>query len=115
MKTVEHKFVDHIPDDVQSGILYISLSYATAIHLCACGCGNEVVTPFSPRDWNLHFDGETVTLRPSIGNWNFTCRSHYWITNNKIVEADPIKRDDKGQTSEKRVKKKKKKRKWWNW
>jgi hypothetical protein len=52
-----------------------------------CGCGNEVVTPFSPTDWQFTFDGETITLSPSIGNWNFKCQSHYWITNSKIVMA----------------------------
>jgi hypothetical protein len=25
------------------------------------------------------FDGETVSLDPSIGNWSFPCRSHYWL------------------------------------
>jgi hypothetical protein len=50
-------------------------------------CGNEVVTPLSPRDWKLIFDGETVSLDPSIGNWSFSCQSHYWIRRNKIVSA----------------------------
>jgi hypothetical protein len=27
----------------------------------------------------MTFDGESVWLRPSIGNWSFPCRSHYWI------------------------------------
>jgi len=34
-----------------------------------------VVTPLSPTGWSLIFDGETVSLYPSIGNWNFPCRS----------------------------------------
>lgn len=74
-----HAFVDHVPDHLGDGILYVSIPYATAIHLCACGCGNEVVTPLSPRQWRLIFDGESVSLTPSIGNWSFPCRSHYWI------------------------------------
>ena len=67
--------------------MYVSIQYETAIHKCCCGCGNEVVTPFSPTDWKLIFDGVSVSLYPSIGNWNFPCKSHYWITNNNIIWA----------------------------
>jgi len=81
---VLHKFVESIPDKIQNGVLYISLTYTTAIHKCACGCGEEVVTPFSPTDWKLIFDGETVSLHPSIGNWGFKCKSHYWIKSDSI-------------------------------
>jgi hypothetical protein len=84
MKTLQHKFVNEIPTALEQGILYISMEYSTAIHLCVCGCGNEVVTPFSPTDWKITFDGETVSLEPSIGNWNFPCQSHYYINHNVI-------------------------------
>jgi hypothetical protein len=84
MKTVQHQFVEFIPDDIQEGILYISIPYATVIHKCACGCGNEVVTPLSPEDWQFTFDGKTVSLYPSIGSRNLMCKSHYWITQNQI-------------------------------
>jgi hypothetical protein len=43
-----------------------------------------VVTPFSPTDWKLYFDGENVSLEPSIGNWSFPCRSHYWIRGGEV-------------------------------
>jgi len=65
------------------------MKYATAIHRCCCGCGNEVVTPLSPVGWFLTFDGDSISLDPSIGNWNFPCRSHYWITRNKVRSASP--------------------------
>ena len=84
---IQHRFVECIPDSIDSGVLYISISYATAVHLCICGCGKEVVTPFSPTDWKLVFDGETVSLAPSIGNWSFPCRSHYFIKRNQIELA----------------------------
>ena len=84
MKTIKHKFVDFIPNSIEEGTLYISIEYCTAVHKCVCGCGNEVVTPLSPTDWELRFDGKTVSLFPSIGNWNFQCKSHYFITKNKI-------------------------------
>ena len=76
-----------VPDVLEEGVLYISIEYCSAIHKCVCGCGNEVVTPFSPTDWKLTFDGKSVSLSPSIGNWNFECKTHYWIKNNKIKFA----------------------------
>lgn len=84
---LEHRFVKFIPDQIEEGVLYISIEYATAIHKCVCGCKNDVVTPFSPTDWQLTYDGQTVSLYPSIGNWNFECKSHYWITNSKVRHA----------------------------
>jgi Family of unknown function (DUF6527) len=84
---MQHEFVNTIPDRLQEGVLYISMTYATAVHRCACGCGHEVVTPFSPTDWALVFDGETVSLAPSIGNWSFPCQSHYWIERSRVAWA----------------------------
>jgi hypothetical protein len=81
------EFVEFIPETLDEETLYISVNFATAAHKCCCGCGNEVVTPFSPRDWTLIFNGETVSLEPSIGNWSFPCKSHYWITGNNVVWA----------------------------
>ena len=82
-----HEFAEYIPEALQEGTLYISTRFATAVHKCACGCGSEVVTPLSPRDWKLIFDGETVSLDPSIGNWSFRCQSHYWVRRNKVIWA----------------------------
>jgi len=84
MMILQHKFVEFIPDVLEDGILYISIEYCTAIHKCVCGCGNEVVTPLSPNDWELTFNGKSVSLYPSIGNWNFDCKSHYWIKNSIV-------------------------------
>ncbi len=77
-------FSEFIPADLDEGTLYISLDYATAVHLCACGCSSKVVTPFGPADWQLVFDG-TVSLRPSIGNGQLPCRSHYYIRQDRIL------------------------------
>jgi hypothetical protein len=79
-----HEFVEYIPERLEPGKLYISIQFATASHLCCCGCGLEVVTPFTPTDWTLSFDGESVSLNPSVGNWSFPCRSHYWIRRNTV-------------------------------
>lgn len=81
---LRHEFVEFIPDDLEQGWLYISIRFATASHLCCCGCGNKVVTPIRPTDWRLIFDGKTVSLYPSIGNWSFPCQSHYWIKNDRV-------------------------------
>jgi hypothetical protein len=87
MKILQYKFVEFMPDEIEDGTLYISIEYCTAIHKCVCGCGNEVVTPLSPTDWEFAFDGKSVSLNPSIGNWNFECQSHYWIVRNKVKHA----------------------------
>ena len=65
----------------------VSMEYATTSHLCFCGCGNTVVTPLSPTDWQLYFDGRNVSPTPSVGNWDFACRSHYWINNSQVQWA----------------------------
>ena len=82
---MKHKFVENIPDNLEDGIIYVSMGYGTVVHKCCCGCGKEVVTPLSPSDWQLIFDGESVSLYPSIGNWSFDCKSHYWIKNSRVV------------------------------
>jgi hypothetical protein len=85
--TFTPEFVEYIPRQLDDGVLYVSIQYCTAVHKCACGCGNKVVTPISPTDWQILFDGEGVSLSPSVGNWGFPCRAHYWIRSNRVVWA----------------------------
>jgi len=102
VKALEHRFVEYIPATLEQGVVYISTSFATVVHLCACGCGTKVVTPLSPAEWTVSFDGESISLSPSIGSWQFPCRSHYWIRRNTIQwaavwtqeEADAAQRRD---------------------
>ena len=105
---MEHKFVEIIPEVMEKGIIYISIQYSTAVHLCVCGCGNEVVTPFSPTDWKFTFNGEAISLSPSIGNWSFQCKSHYWIRKGKIIHCSSWsdKKIKKGRKKDKSKKKK---------
>jgi hypothetical protein len=84
---LEHRFVKHIPDSLEPGVLYVSMEYATAAHSCCCGCGEEVVTPFTPTDWKMTFDGETISLWPSVGNWTLRCRSHYVIDHGRALQG----------------------------
>lgn len=85
--SLRHSYVEYIPEKLESGILYISRKYSTASHLCCCGCGLQVVTPLNPAKWQLTDHGQTVSLYPSIGNWSFSCRSHYWIDHGRIKWA----------------------------
>jgi hypothetical protein len=81
------KFLDVIPESLEPGKIYISIKYSTAIHLCPCGCNEQVVTPVRPTDWSITWNGEAVTLEPSIGNWSLECQSHYWIRENRVIWA----------------------------
>lgn len=86
--TVAHKFVEFIPEELEEKTLYISLEHRSAMHKCMCGCGEEIVTPISPDDWELTFNGESISLYPSIGNWSYRCRSHYWIKRGRVIWAE---------------------------
>jgi hypothetical protein len=84
---MKHQFTEYIPAVLEEDVVYVSIEYGTASHLCCCGCGEKVVTPITPTDWQIIFNGEAVSLHPSIGNWSFACRSHYWIKENRIIWA----------------------------
>lgn len=89
-----HRFVVSVPAELEHGVLYVSMSYDTTIHLCACGCGNQVVLPLHPTAWRLTYDGHAVSMAPSVGNWSFPCRSHYWIDRGRIRWAAPWTDDE---------------------
>lgn len=103
---LKHEFVEFIPDELEQGTIYVSIRFATASHLCCCGCGNKVVTPIRPTDWKLIFDGKTISLQPSIGNWSLACQSHYWIRNNRVRWAPKWshKQIDRGRSRDRRAK-----------
>ncbi len=111
VKEFKIKFDDTFPEDIEQGVLYISMKYKTSIHRCPCGCGEKVVLPILPDRWHMYTDGKEVTLTPSVGNFSYPCKSHYFIRNNKVewVENEP--------KPSKRKNKKKKKRKFlfFNW
>lgn len=79
------EFVTSFPADPIPGVIYVSMPYATALHLCACGCRSRVATPLARDGWELRYQGDGVTLHPSIGNWRMPCRSHYWVRNGSIL------------------------------
>lgn len=76
-------FCEFIPEELEDGKLYISKEYQTCIHKCFCGCGLEVTTPLGPNWWTLTIN-DSITLRPSIGNYQIPCKSHYYITDSQV-------------------------------
>jgi Family of unknown function (DUF6527) len=105
---LKHEFVEFIPDELQQGTIYVTIRFATASHLCCCGCGSKIVTPIRPTDWKLIFDGRTISLDPSIGNWSLACQSHYWIRNNRVRWAPKWsqKQIDRGRARDRSAKQK---------
>jgi hypothetical protein len=84
LQRIQHQFVEFVPEKLEPGKLYISLEYNSASHLCACGCGYEVVTIIGPADSSITYNGRGVCISTSIGNSNFPCKSHYWIEDDRI-------------------------------
>jgi hypothetical protein len=87
LRTIKQEFVEFVPEHLEPGIVYISVQYKTMAHLCCCGCGKKVVTPISPTGWQLTFNGRTVSIAPSVGNWNLDCQSHYVISDGRVQWA----------------------------
>ena len=87
---ISPEFLDEIPplSELEHGKLYLSPRYKAAIHLCACGCGAKISTPLHPTGWRLSYDGEAVSLSPSVGNWAEKCQSHYVIRDGKVLWAE---------------------------
>lgn len=88
MTKIKLEHVHYMPKVLQSGVLYVSKEFRAAAHLCACGCGAKIRTPLTPTEWSLKETQAGPTLRPSIGNWQQKCQSHYWINQGEIRWAD---------------------------
>ena len=80
--------VYYMPKQLEPRVLYVSLEFGAAAHLCACGCGSKVRTPLGPTEWSFHEEMGWPSLYPSIGNWQRPCRSHYWIREGNVLWAD---------------------------
>lgn len=76
-----------MPKELEPGVLYVSEEFGTAAHLCACGCGAKIRTPLGPTEWTFYDTPTGPTLRPSVGNWQQPCKSHYIINKGKIIWA----------------------------
>ncbi len=74
-----------MPSEFEAGVLYVSKEFGIAGHLCACGCGNKVMTPIGGAEWSIKEEKRGVSMYPSIGNGQLDCKSHYLIRNGKII------------------------------
>src|SRR5262245_59039589 len=94
--------VRYMPKELESGILYVAEEFDVAGHLCACGCRNKVITPLGPTDWTFVDAPRGPSLRPSIGNWQLPCKSHYWIDGGRIEWSDGWSREkvERGRLAE---------------
>ncbi|WP_431357905.1 DUF6527 family protein [Sphingomonas alba] len=84
---LELERVERLPKVLEPGIIYFSERFRVAAHLCACGCGERVITPIGNIDWSLDESSRGPSLYPSIGNWNLPCRSHYWIRDGRVIPS----------------------------
>lgn len=90
LTTIRPEFVEFVPKELEEGILYVSIPYSTTVHKCACGCGSKIALPISPAKWRFLWDGDTISLWPSVGNWSYPCQSHYWIEQSNIEWASKM-------------------------
>lgn len=86
--------VESIPEVLEDGVLYVSPECRVALHRCCCGCGEEVSTPLGGTEYSIRIDQGRATLRPSIGNHDFACASHYFIEQGEVVWAAPMSREE---------------------
>ncbi len=84
---IELCHVHYMLKELKPGVLYVSKEFCTAAHLCACGCGSKVRTPLGPTEWSLQETASGPTLRPSVGNWQLPCGSHYVISRGEVKWA----------------------------
>lgn len=82
---IELQRVRYMPKELKPGVLYVSEEFGAAAHLCACGCGAKIRTPLGPTEWTLEETDGQPTLRPSVGNWQQACQSHYWIYRGDVI------------------------------
>lgn len=95
-RLTEFKEVRHVanlsyPDDpnLEDGVLYVVDHSPYVQFNCPCGCGGNVMLPTTKHEkgyhgWAYIEEGGKVTLSPSVLSSGFSCRSHYFIRNNRI-------------------------------
>lgn len=89
---LDARFVHEIPEALEDGILYVCEECQVALHNCACGCGEEVSTPFVRTEYSLTMHDGEASIWPSIGNHDFACKSHYVIRRGEILWAGRMSR-----------------------
>lgn len=73
-------------NEMKENVIYVSAEYGCSQHKCLCGCGEIATMSLKPtweNGWDLVENGKGIySFTPSIGNYNFPCKSHYIITKN---------------------------------
>jgi hypothetical protein len=88
---LEPRYLIQFPERLEEGILYISDEFSLTVHKCCCGCGEDVFLKLGPEKRHLTKEADgAVSLSPSVGNWKYACRSHYWVSSNDVLEAGPM-------------------------
>jgi hypothetical protein len=65
--------------------------------MCACERGQEVWMKIRPDRHHLTWNGESVSITPSVGNGRLRCRAHYWMHRSQVVSVpEPTAEDDAG-------------------
>ena len=86
-ETYVTRFVDKAPmrDIMEEGVVYVLPQYGCALHKCMCGCGELISTPLDEKHgWSWTFDNVNVSLNPSVGNFSYPCKSHYFLKNGNV-------------------------------
>ena len=88
VQIIKPQYVEQLPDKMKEGVLYICEEFDLTAHKCCCGCGEDVYNKIGPAKWRLtKISDGSVSLYPSVGNWKYACKSHYWISKNRVIEA----------------------------
>lgn len=88
VRSIKPDYVPLLPEMFEEGVLYICEEFGLTAHKCCCGCGEDVYLKLGPAKWELTKESNgNVSLDPSVGNWKYACKSHYWIMNNRVIEA----------------------------
>ena len=74
-----YKLVPRIPDQIDPGVVYHTEEFELAGLMCACGCGHRI-TLLVPDSHQVVDEGGYATIRPSVGVFDATCKSHYVIS-----------------------------------
>lgn len=82
----ETVYVDRLPykENMEAEKVYITNNRTQATHLCPCGCGTEILTPFGRGGYHcLENEDKSLTLSPQIEH--SPCSNRYIMYNGYII------------------------------
>ncbi len=83
-----HDFATLIPDELEDGVVY-SLAAVPWPCTAAAAAAESAITPLDPAQWSLTYDGQTVSLDPSIAGGR--CQLGTIITRGVVRWARPLR------------------------